>query len=61
MTKFQKLDSRKSVPPFQRQPWGDALQSTGSKMLDNIHRKIPALESLFNKVPVLQVCDFLKK
>ena len=52
MVKLQNFISRKSVPPFQRQPFADVLQSRCSKKLSNIHRKTPALESLFNKVPV---------
>ena len=60
MVKLQNLISRKLVPPFQKQPFADVLQSRCSKKLHNIHRKTPALESLFNKVPVLQACNFIK-
>ena len=47
--------------PFKKQPFADVLQSRYQKKLRNIHRKTPALESLFNKVPVLQACKFIKK
>ena len=53
MVKLQNLISRKSVPPFQRHPFADVLQSTCSKKSRNIHRKTPALKSPLNKVPVL--------
>ena len=41
-----------------KQPFADVFQRRCSKDLRNIHRKIPALESLFNKVPVIQTCYF---
>ena len=47
--------------PFKKQPFADVLQSRYYKKLRNIHRKTPALESLFNNVPVLQACKFIKK
>ena len=56
MVKLQNLIKRKS-----KQPFADGFQSRCSKKLRNIHRKTTALESLFNKVPVLQVCNFIKK
>ena len=56
-----KFISRKSVAPFQKQPFGDVLQSRCSKNLCNNHRKAPALETLFNKVLVLQTSNFIKK
>ena len=31
------------------------------KKFSNIHRKTPVLESLFNKVAGLKVCNFIKK
>ena len=31
------------------------------KFVCNIHRKTPVLESLFNKIPDLQACNFIKK
>ena len=37
-----------------KQPFADVLQRRCSKKLRNIHRKTPAFESLFNKVPVIQ-------
>ena len=46
--------------PFKKQPFADVLQSRCSKKLRNTHRKTPALESLFNKVSVLQACNFIK-
>ena len=57
---FPSLISRKSVPPFQKQPLADVLQSRCSKKLGYIHRKTPVLESLFDKVLVLQACNFIK-
>ena len=61
MVKLQNVISRKSMPPFQKQPLADVFRSRCSKKLRNIHRKTPALEPLFNKVPVLQACNFIKK
>ena len=61
MVKLQNLISRKSVPLFQKQQFADVVQSRCYKKLRNIHRKTPELESLFNKVPVLQACIFKKK
>ena len=61
MVKLQNLISRKSVSPFQKQPFADVIQSRCYKKLRNIHRETPELESLFNKVPVLQACIFTKK
>ena len=59
--KLQNFIRRKSGPPFQKQPFADVLQCRCSEKLDNIRRKKPALESLFNKVPVLQPSNFIKK
>ena len=61
MVKLQNLISRKSVPPFQKQPFADILQSGCSKKLRNIHRKTTGLESLFNKVPVLSSLQLYSK
>ena len=61
MVKIQNLISRKSVPPFQKQTFSHVIQSRCSKKLHNIHKKTPELESLFNKFPVLQACNFIKK
>ena len=61
MVKLQNVISKNSVPPFQKQPFADVLQSRCSKKLHNIYRKTAALESLFNKVPVVQACNFIKK
>ena len=69
MVKLQNLISRKSLPPFQKQPFADVIQSRCSKKLCNIHRKTPAMECLliklpalsFNKVSLLQACNFIKK
>ena len=41
-----------------KQPFADVYQRRCSKELCNIHRKTPVLESLFNKVPVIQTCYF---
>ena len=41
-----------------KQPFADALQSSCSKKLRNIHRKTLALESPLNKILVLQTCYF---
>ena len=41
-----------------KQPFADVLQSRCSKKLRNIHRKNNYVESLLNKVPVLQTCWF---
>ena len=46
---------------LQKQQFADVLQSRCSKKLRNVHTKTPALESLFNKDPVLQACSFIKK
>ena len=61
MVKLQNIMSRKLEPPIQKQSFADVLQSRRYKKLSNIHRKTPALESFFNKVPVLQACNFIKK
>ena len=61
MVKLQNLISKKSMPPFQKQLFADVLQSRCSKKLCNIHKKTLALESLFNKVSVLQSYNFIKK
>ena len=64
LVKLQNLISRKSVPPFQKQPFADVLlmffKDALQSKLSNIHRKTLALESLFNKVPVFQACNFIK-
>ena len=39
MVKLENLMSRKSVPPFQKQPFADVLQSRSCKKLRNIYRK----------------------
>ena len=41
-----------------KQLFADVFQRRCSKELRNIHRKTPALESVFNKVPVIQTCYF---
>ena len=46
MVKLQNLISGKSMPPFQKQPLADVLQSMCCKNLCNIHKKTPAFESL---------------
>ena len=61
MVKLQNSLVENQCLPFKKQPLTDVLQSRCSKKLWNIHRKIPALESLFSKVPVLQACNFIKK
>ena len=45
----------------QKQPFANFLQNWCSQKFRNIHRKTPVLESLFNKVAGLQVCNFIKK
>ena len=45
----------------QKQPFADDLQNRCSKRFCNIHRKTPVLESLFNNVPGLKVCNFIRK
>ena len=38
----------------------DVLRNRSCQKFCNIHRKTPVLESLFNKVPGLKVCNFIK-
>ena len=45
----------------QKQTLSDALQNNCSWKFRNIHRKISVLESLFNKVLDLKVCNFIEK
>ena len=60
----QKLKSGKvtiyffQVNLFLKQPLADVSQRRCSKELRNIHRKTPALDSFFNKVPVIQTRYF---
>ena len=61
MVKLQNLINNKSAPNFPKQPFEDVIQSRCSKRLCNIHWKTPVLESLFNKVPFLRACNFIKK
>ena len=49
------------VPKVQKQPPEVFCKKRCSKKFRNIHRKIPVLESLFDKVAVGQVCDFILK
>ena len=60
MVKLQNLIRIKLVPPFQKQLLADVFQNRCSKELHNIHRKTTALESPFNKGPVLQAFNFIK-
>ena len=60
MVKLQNLISLISAS-LSEQPFAYALQSKFSKTLRNIYRKTPALESVFNNVPALQACNFIKK
>ena len=46
---------------FQQRLLADVLQNKCSWKFCNIHRKIPVLESLFNKIPGLQACNLFKK
>ena len=39
----------------------DVLQNRCYQKFRNIQRKTPVLESLFNKVAGIQVCNFIKK
>ena len=44
-TSMINLISRKSVPPFLKQPFADVLRNRCSKKSSNIHKKTVALES----------------
>ena len=46
---------------MRKQPFTDVLQNRCPYKFCNNHRKRPVLESLFNKVPGLQACNFIKK
>ena len=46
---------------FQNQPFIDPLQNRCSWIIHKFHRKKSVLESLFNKVAVLRICDFIKE
>ena len=46
---------------LQKQSFADILQERFSYKFRNFHRKIPVLESLFNKVARLKTCNFIKK
>ena len=46
---------------LQNQPFAGILQNKCSQKLRNFHRKVPVLESLFNKVAGLKTCNFIKK
>ena len=43
------------------EPFADVLQNRCYHKFPNIHKKISALESFFNKVTVLVSCNFIKK
>ena len=43
-----------------KQSFADSLQNRCSEKFRNIHRKTPVLESLFNKITDLKVCNFAK-
>ena len=43
-----------------KQSFADSLQIRCSEKFRNIHRKTPVLESLFNKITDLKVCNFVK-
>ena len=44
----------------QKQAFADDLQNRCSQRFSNIHRKTSVLESLFNTVAGLIVCNFIK-
>ena len=50
-----------SMHVVQKQPPEVFYKKCYSKKFDNIHRKTPALQSIFNKVAGLQVSNFIKK
>ena len=45
----------------QKQPFPDVFQNRCLQKFPSIHRKTPALESLFNKLAGLKVFNFIKK
>ena len=44
-----------------KQSFADVLQNRCSEKLDKFHRKIPVMESLFNKVACLRPVTLLKR
>ena len=46
---------------FQNQPFIFLLQIRGFSIIRKIHRRIPVLESLFNKIAVLRTCNLIKE
>ena len=44
----------------QEQPFADILQNRCCEKFDNVHRKAPVLESLFNKVAGFKAWNFIK-
>ena len=46
---------------FQKKPFEDVFQNSRSQKFRNIYRKTAILDSLFNKVAGLKVCNFIKK
>ena len=46
---------------LQKQPSANVHQNSCSWKFRNIHRKTSTLETLFNKVAILQTCIFIKK
>ena len=46
---------------FQKQSFADVLLNKCSKTFCKFDRKIPLLDSLFNKVAVLKACNFVNK
>ena len=46
---------------MQKQPFADALKNVCSLKFCILQRKAPVLESLFNKIAGLKICNFIKK
>ena len=61
MVKLQNLISRKSVPSFQKKPFPNDFQSRCSKKFTQYLQENTCVGPYFNKVPVLQASNFLKK
>ena len=55
------LKSNHTLSNLWRKSFADALQNRCYEKFRKFHRKLPVLESLFNKVAGLQVCNVIKK
>ena len=51
---------KRSRPQVWKQPFANAIKNMSLKFR-NIHSKISVLEALFNKIAVLQTCNFIEK